>query len=89
MDIHKKARASIFCLLMLDIYLFQWGSGSVSNVTFEIMIVESASYTTSYLSGMPGSWLTLFVEGGKVGVGPTRDVYNNNVLVLNTAGALL
>lgn len=74
---------------MLDIYLFQWGSGSVSNVTFEIMIVESASYTTSYLSGMAGSWLTLFVEGRKVGVGPTRDVYNNNVLVLNTAGALL
>lgn len=51
------------------------------------MIIKRTSYTTSYLSGMVGSWLAIFVEDGRAGVGPISDVHVNNVLVLSTGGS--
>ncbi|KAG5648310.1 hypothetical protein DXG03_004882 [Asterophora parasitica] len=65
----------------------KWGSGSATNVTFENMIIKSTSFTTSYLSGMVGSWLALFVEDGKAGVGPINDVNIKNVMVMGNGGS--
>ncbi|RDB17876.1 hypothetical protein Hypma_000861 [Hypsizygus marmoreus] len=65
----------------------KWGNGIVSNVTFENMIVKSTTYTTSHLSGMVGSWLALFIEDGKAGVGPINDVHIKNVLVMVGGGS--
>ncbi|GLB38432.1 putative glycosyl hydrolases family 28 [Lyophyllum shimeji] len=65
----------------------KWGPGSATNVTFENMIIKSTSYTTSHLSGMVGSWLALFVEDGKAGVGPISNVHVNNVMVLGDGGS--
>ncbi|KAF8073793.1 pectin lyase fold/virulence factor [Lyophyllum atratum] len=65
----------------------KWGSGSATNVTFENMIVKSTPFTTSYLNGMVGSWLALFVEDGKAGVGPISDIHVKNVLVLGEGGS--
>jgi len=65
----------------------KWGSGSVSNVTFDQIIVKRMSYTTSYLGGMVGSWIALFVEDGKAGVGPIKDVLVKNILVLHQGGS--
>ncbi|KAF5382767.1 hypothetical protein D9615_002936 [Tricholomella constricta] len=64
----------------------KWGRGSATNVTFENMIIKSTSFTTSHLGGIVGSWLALFVEDGKVGVGPISDVHVKNVLVMGTSG---
>jgi len=65
----------------------KWGPGTVSNVTFDQIIVKRMSYTTSHLSGMVGSWLALFVEDGKAGVGPINNVPVKNILVLHNGGS--
>jgi len=66
----------------------KWGSGSATNVTFENMIVKSISYTTSNLGGMVGSWLAIFIEDGRAGVGPITDVSVKNVMVLGEGGSV-
>ncbi|KAG6918753.1 hypothetical protein DXG01_011944 [Tephrocybe rancida] len=65
----------------------KWGAGTASNITFENMIIKSTSFTTSYLGGMVGSWLALFVEDGKAGVGPITGVHVKNVLVVGEGGS--
>ncbi|KAG5638245.1 hypothetical protein H0H81_001014 [Sphagnurus paluster] len=65
----------------------KWGSGSATNVTFEDMIIRSTTYTTSYLNGIVGAWLALFIEDAKAGVGPINDVHISNVMVLGDGGS--
>ncbi|KAG6841978.1 hypothetical protein C0991_004469 [Blastosporella zonata] len=65
----------------------KWGSGTASNITFENMIIKSTPYTTSYLGGMVGAWVALFIEDGGVGVGPITDVLVKNALILSSGGS--
>jgi len=51
------------------------------------MIIKSNSFTTSYLQGMVGSWLALFVEDGKFGVGPISNVHIKSVWVGGVGGS--
>ncbi|KAG6814263.1 hypothetical protein H0H92_015378 [Tricholoma furcatifolium] len=59
----------------------KWGPAPASNVTFENIIVRDTSSSVSYLDGQVGSWLAIFIENGKHGVGPITDVLVKNVLV--------
>jgi len=64
----------------------KWGPGSVSDVTFDQIIVKHMRHTTSYLTEEIGSWIALLVEDGGSGVGPITDVDVKNILVLHNEG---